>query len=64
KVWVGEKDGLIHQIQTVFDLPLQEASGLRQKTLVTLWNFNSPAVEVRPPDGVPGGGNAPGSAEQ
>lgn len=54
KVWVGEKDGLIHQIQTVFDLPLQEASGLRQKTLVTLWNFNSPAVVVKPPDGVPG----------
>lgn len=55
KVWVGEKDGLIHQLQTVFDLPLQEASGLRQKTLITLWNFNSPDVVVKPPDGVPDG---------
>ncbi len=49
KVWVGESDGLVYQLQTVFDLPLAEATGLRQKTLVKFWNFNDPKAEVRPP---------------
>lgn len=50
KVWVGETDGLIYQIQTIFDIPLPEATGVRQKTLVKFWNFNSPAVEIKTPE--------------
>lgn len=52
KVWVGEDDGLIHQMQAILDVPLAEASGLRQKTLVTFFNFNSSAVQVKAPEGV------------
>lgn len=50
KVWVGEKDGLIYQVQTIFDLPLAEAAGLRQKTLLKFANFNDPAAEVKVPE--------------
>lgn len=50
KVWVGEGDGLIYQVQTLFDLPLPAATGLRQKTIMKYWNFNDPRAEVRPPE--------------
>lgn len=53
KVWVGEKEGLIHQVQTIFDVPLAEATGLRQKTIVRFWNFNDPAAAVQVPEGLP-----------
>lgn len=52
KVWVGEADGLIHQVQTFFDLPLPEATGLRQKTLVWFGNFNDPKMDLGIPEGL------------
>lgn len=53
KVWVGEADGLIRQVQTFFDLPLPEATGLRQKTLVWFGSFNDPKLEIEAPTTVP-----------
>lgn len=50
KVWVGEQDGIVHQVQTFFDIPLPEATGLRQKTLLWFGSFNDPKLEMKAPE--------------
>lgn len=52
-VWIGNKDGLIYQVQLVSHLPAPEVGVLLQKSMVRFWGYDDPAVKAQAPRGLP-----------